>query len=447
MSHSSSRLSRPVALAAAAAVFAALASFDIGTAAQAPAGGAAAQDPAGPPPGARGQGRGGRQGGVGAAPAGRGANVLGEGPWDLDTEEAPIRVTVVTRDLQYPWGMAFIPDGSMLVTERPGRLRVIRNGVLDPTPIEGVPEVRAAVLGGLLDIALHPRFGENRLLYLSYSKPGDPDAAKASVAVARARWDGGPRLTDVTDIFVAQPFFGGQGTPRGCCGQGPPDGSYGSRLAFDRDGYLYVTIGDRNYGEMAQDPAMHWGKILRLRDDGSVPPDNPFVGREGYRPEIYSLGHRNPLGLHVHPVTGELWSTEFGPRGGDELNRVEAGKNYGWMLVTEGMHYTGEEAERGRNNVPGMEDPVLFWVPVINPGNLIFYNGDRFPAWKGDMLMGSMIRLVVRARFDAEGRPVHQERILDELRQRIRDVREGPDGLIYLLTDENAGAMLRIEPR
>jgi aldose sugar dehydrogenase len=441
-----SRAFPAAALVPAVALFTIVAASAIDTSAQAPpaVGAAAAQEQ--DAPGARGGGRGGRGQGGGQA-TGRGANVLGEGPWDLDTEEARIRVTVVTRDLVSPWGMAFLPDGGMLVTERPGRLRVIRNGVLDPAPIEGVPEVRAAVLGGLLDIALHPRFAENRLLYLTYSKPGDPDPAKASLAVARARWDGGPRLTDVTDIFVAQPYFGGADQPRGCCGQGPADGSYGSRLAFDRDGYLYVTVGDRNFGEMAQDPSVHWGKILRLRDDGSVPPDNPFVGREGYRPEIYSLGHRNPLGLHFHPETGELWSTEFGPRGGDELNRIEKGKNYGWILVSEGMHYTGDEAARGRNRVPGMEDPVLFWVPVINPGNLIFYTGDKFPAWKGDMLMGSMIRLVVRARFDEQGRPVHQERILGELRQRIRDVREGPDGLIYLLTDETAGAMLRIEPR
>jgi glucose/arabinose dehydrogenase len=197
---------------------------------------------------------------------------------------------------------------------------------------------------------------------------------------------------------------------------------------------------------MSQNPATHIGKILRLRDDGTVPPDNPFVGRAGYKPEIYTLGHRNPLGLTIHPTTGDMWSTEFGPRGGDELNRIEAGKNYGWILVTEGEHYNNEPSAKGKNSVPGMEDPVLFWSPSINPGNLIFYEGDRFPAWKGNMLMAAMSRSVLRATFDAQGKPTGQERMFTELKQRFRDVRMGPDGFIYLLTDETAGAVLRIEP-
>jgi glucose/arabinose dehydrogenase len=345
--------------------------------------------------------------------------------------------------------MAFLPDGSMLITERPGRLRVFRNRALDPTPIEGLPQIRAVSLGGLLDIALHPRFAENRLIYLAYSKPGSEDPARATTAVLRARWDGGAALTDVRDILVADAYHGGaRGTPQPqrCCGQGPADGSYGSRLVFDRAGFLYVTLGDRNYGEKSQDPMSHIGKILRLRDDGTVPPDNPFVGKEGYKPEIFTLGHRNPLGLTIHPVTGELWSTEFGPRGGDELNRIQAGKNYGWILVTEGTHYNQEPAAKGKNSVPGMEDPVLFWIPSINPGNLLFYNGDKFPSWKGNMLMAAMSQSVLRATFDAQGKPAGQERMFTDLRQRFRDVRLGPDGFIYLLTDENAGALLRIEP-
>jgi len=185
---------------------------------------------------------------------------------------------------------------------------------------------------------------------------------------------------------------------------------------------------------------------VRIRDDGTIPTDNPFVGKEGYKPDLYTIGHRNPLGLTIHPVTHELWSTEFGPRGGDELNRIQAGKNYGWILVTEGQHYNGEPTARGKNSVPGMEDPVLFWVPSINPGNLAFYEGDKFPAWRGDLLMAAMSRSLLRASFDAAGKPVGQERMLTELQQRLRDVRQGPDGLIYLLTDETAGAMLRIEP-
>ena len=387
-------------------------------------------------PGGRGQGRG----------RGRGAVALGDGPWDVVAGGAKIHMTVVTKGLDHPWGLAFIPNGDMLVTERGGRLRVIRNGVLDLTPITGLPPIRAAVLGGLMDIALHPRFAENRLIYLTYSKPGAEDPAKATTAVLRARWDGGPALSDVKDIFLAEPWYGGRGGPARCCGQGPSDGSYGSRLVFDRAGFLYVTIGDRNYGELSQDPTADIGKIVRLRDDGTVPPDNPFVGRSGYRPEIYTLGHRNPLGLTIHPVTGELWSTEFGPRGGDELNRIQAGKNYGWILITNGLHYNGESVARGANSVPGFEDPVLFWAPSINPGNITFYNSDKIPEWKGSMLMAAMSRSLLRATFDAQGNPTNQERMLTDLSQRFRDVRTGPDGFVYLLTDETAGAVLRIEP-
>jgi aldose sugar dehydrogenase len=420
----------------------------MGAVQQQPAAGAAGQPaaPQGTPPGqGQRQGRG-RGAGGGGGGGGRGAAPLGDGPWDFGSGADRVQVTVVTKGLDHPWGMAFLPDGSMLVTERAGRLRVVRKGVLDPTPISGLPQIRAVSLGGLLDIALHPKFAENRLIYFTYSKPGTEEPAKATLAVGRARWDGGAALTDFKDIFIAEPYFGGRGVPARCCGQGPADGSYGSRLAFDKAGYLYVTSGDRNYGEQSQEPGSDIGKILRLKDDGTIPPDNPFVGKAGYRPEIYTLGHRNPLGLVFHPVTGELWSTEFGPRGGDELNRIEAGKNYGWILITNGMHYNGEPTARGANSVPGFEDPVLFWVPSINPGNLIFYSGDKFPAWKGNMFMAAMTRSVLRATFDDKGRPTGQERMLTELNQRFRDVRQGPDGFIYLLTDETAGAMLRMEP-
>jgi glucose/arabinose dehydrogenase len=373
---------------------------------------------------------------------------LGEGPWDFATEEHAIHVAVVTKGLDHPWGMAFLPDGDMLLTERPGRLRVLRDGQLDPTPIGGLPPIRAAIIGGLLDIALHPDFEKNRLVYFSYSKPDAAEPSLATTAVARARWDGGSMLADVEDVFVADSWYSPAiaGENNRCCGQGPADGSYGSRIVFDRAGFLYVTIGDRNWGEKAQDPTSHLGKIVRIRDDGTIPEDNPFAGREGYKADLYTIGHRNPLGLTIHPRTGELWETEFGPRGGDELNHIEAGKNYGWILVTEGAHYNGDPTVLGKNGAPGMVDPVLFWAPSINPGNLAFYNGRRLRAWRGDMLMAAMGRTLLRVRFDSAGKPVHQERMLTELGQRLRDVRVGPDGFIYVLTDETAGAMLRIEP-
>jgi glucose/arabinose dehydrogenase len=404
--------------------------------------------PAAPPA----AGRGGRGGGGG----GRGGPApLGDGPWDFTSGQEKMLVTVVTKGVDHPWGLAFIPDGSMLVTERPGRLRVIRNGVLDPTPITGLPQIRATSLGGLLDITLHPQFAQNRLVYFTYSKPGAEDPAKAALAVGRGRWDGGPALTDVKDVFVAQPNMGGRGGPQPvrCCGQGPIDASYGSRIVFGRDGMLYITSGDRNYGEMSQDTSNHIGKIIRVRDDGTVPPDNPFVGREGYAPEIWSLGHRNPLGLAIHPVTGELWSTEFGPRGGDELNRIQKGKNYGWILITNGEHYNMEPAKLGKNSIPGYEDPVLWWGASYNPGNLAFYNGDKFPTWKGSYFMATMSAAgqggphLLRVPFDAQGKPSGaQEKMLTELGQRLRDVRVGPDGFLYVLTDVTAGAVLKIEP-
>ena len=423
---------------------------------------ATGQQPAAPRGQAQGRGApGGAAGGGGGGGGGRGAAApFGDGPWDLGEGPNRMHITVVTKGLDHPWALAFVPGGDMLVTERPGRLRVIRKGVLDPTPIKGLSPIRAVSLGGLMDIALHPRFAENRLIYITYSKPGtgpsgfptndsdgfEEDPTKSALAVARMRWDGGGTVTDFKDIFLAQPYYGGRGTPQRCCGQGPADASYGSRIAFDKAGFLYITSGDRNYGELSQDPGNDIGKILRLKDDGTIPSDNPFIGRAGYRPELYTIGHRNPLGLVFDPVTGDLWSSEFGPNGGDEVNRIQAGKNYGWILITNGRHYNGEATARGANGVPGFEDPVLFWAPSINPGNLLFYNGDKFPAWKGNMLMATMTRSLLRATFDAQGKPLSQERMLTDLGQRFRDVRESADGYIYLLTDETAGAVLKIEP-
>jgi glucose/arabinose dehydrogenase len=426
-------------VSAVAAVFAFVAMVASGSSAaqQAPAGGVQPAAPA--PPAAA--GRGARGGGRGPAPV----DTLGAGPWDLGTGRGRFRVTVVTRNVDRPWGIAFLPDGNMLVTERPGRLRVIRNGVLDPTPLGPLPAIAAAGLGGLLDVALHPQFAQNRLIYLTYSKPGEGEG-NATTAVMRARWDGGPTLTDVKDILVTDGWHGGPNSPQGI---GPASGSFGSRLAFDRNGLLYVTTGDRNYPPFSQDPANHNGKILRIRDDGSVPPDNPFVGRAGYKPEIYTLGHRNPLGLAIHPVTGDLWSTEQGPQGGDELNLIQAGRNYGWARVSLGRNYDGTRVGEGFT-APGLEEPVVFWVPAIAISGLSFYDGDKFPAWRGNAFVGGMRnntgQHVQRVQFNQQGLPTGRELLMGELRQRIREVKPGPDGFIYALTDEPFGAVLRLEP-
>jgi len=446
------------ALVMASAAFATLAG-NVGLAQQAPApaAGAVAQAPAavacvGPPPAPRGQGQGqGRGGGRGP---GANARPLGDGPWDYQAGGMRYRVTVVTKNVVNPWGIAFLPDGDLLITERnslpsggPGCLRVIRKGVLDPTPIRGLPDMLATGLGGLMDVSLHPRFAENRLIYLTYSKKGPGGGNDATTAVMRGRWDGGSTLTDVKDILVTNGWHGGPGSPQGI---GPATGSYGSRLAWDKAGMLYVTTGDRNYVQFSQDPMNHNGKILRIRDDGSVPPDNPFVGKPGYLPEIYTLGHRNPLGLWYRESTGELWSTEEGPQGGDELNLIQAGKNYGWAIASLGRNYDGTIVGKGFT-APGVEDPAVFWVPAIAISGLSFYDGDKFPAWKGQAFVGAMRagtgQFVARVTFNPKGLPTGRDHgLLADLRQRIREVKPGPDGLIYALTDEAAGAVLRIEP-
>jgi glucose/arabinose dehydrogenase len=381
------------------------------------------------------------------APAARGpfqSPPLGQGPWDLKTETGPVHVSVVARGLDHPWGLAFLPDGAMLVTERVGRLRVIRDGRLDPRPVAGLPDLMPTGLGGLMDVALDPHFASNHLVYLTYTKPA-PERRNSTVAVWRARWDGG-ELKDGHDIFVADAWYGAGPLPKRCCGQGPSFGSYGSRLAFDKAGYLYVTLGDRNYGEMVQDPSNDFGKIVRLYPNGGVPKDNPWVGQAGHRPEVWTTGHRNPLGLFYDRKTGKLWESEFGPHGGDEINLIEKGRNYGWIDVTQGKHYNNEPA-KGVKDVPGMTDPVIAFIPEsINPGNLVVYHGSRFPAWKGNILMGTMTRSLWRGTLDGKDHVVGQERMLTELGQRLRDTRVGPDGDLYLLTDETDGAVLKVEP-
>jgi aldose sugar dehydrogenase len=373
-----------------------------------------------------------------AAPLGVPVATLGDGPWVIDTaEQHKIRLTVVTKGLANPWSVAWLPDGNLLVTERPGRLRIIRNGVLDPQPIAGVPMVKAQRLSGLMDVVLHPQFAENRFVYLTYNK-GREDGLMATV-LARARFDG-KALTDLRDLYVAEPWWDGAG------------GS-ASRIVFGRDGMLYMSTGSGGGANAVhgQDTTITKGKILRLRDDGTVPADNPFVGKPKFRPEIFSYGHRNTLGLIAHPVTGELWNTENGPNGGDEINIVKAGKNYGWPVVSMGRDYAGPW--QGRFEKDGMEGPLVYWVPAIASSGLAIYTGDRFPAWKGNAFVGAMrvgeipgTGHLQRIVFNPKGEEIRREILLWDLHQRIRDVRQGPDGLLYLLTDEANGALLRIEP-
>jgi len=372
--------------------------------------------------------------GIPVAPRGLAARPLPDKPMVFDTAEGQkIRVVVVTKELEYPWSAAFLPNGDMLVTERAGRLRIIRNGVLDPLPIPGGPAAYFAgesgmpgAVHGYMDIALHPQFAQNRLLYLTYTKP--LDEKRRTVALARGRFDG-HALTDVRDIFVL-------------------DEAGTSRIAFGRDNTIYMTT----TGKDPQDPNTQGGKVLRLRDDGSIPPDNPFVGQAGHKPEVYTLGHRSSLGLALNPGTGEMWQNENGPNGGDEINILKPGKNYGWPIVSYGRTYPGPW-QSGTPRHDGFEPPVVYWMPAIAVSGMVFYTGDKFPKWKGDIFVGSLrtgeipgTGHIERILFNEKMEELRREALLRELRQRIRDVRQGPDGLIYLLTDEKPGAVLRIEP-
>jgi glucose/arabinose dehydrogenase len=357
-------------------------------------------------------------------------------PQVYETADLKIRVEKVADGLANPWSLAWLPNGDLLITERAGRLRVFRNGALDPEPIAGVPEVRITLLGGLLDVLPHPNFAQNQILYLTYAKGGEGNLA--TTALSRARLDG-KTLKDVKEIFVAENW---SNSPT----------NFGGRMVFGRDGKLFLTIGERQEPDRAQDPMLHGGKVLRLNDDGTAPADNPFSGKTGYLPQIYSVGHRSPQGLAVHPTTGELWENEHGPLGGDEINIVRAGLNYGWPLVTYGKDYDGTVISESSTRA-GLEPPFLFWVPSIAISGLSFYTGDKLAAWRGNAFVGSMMEgrtratgHVQRITFSDDGQPIQREPILAQLRQRIRDVRPGPDGLLYVLTDQNPGALLRIEP-
>lgn len=350
------------------------------------------------------------------------------------TEKAAVRVATVAGGLEHPWGLAFLPGGGMLVTERPGRLRLVSAAGAVSEPIQGVPRVDARGQGGLLDVALDPDFGRNRLVYLSYSEPGE---GGNSTAVARGTLSDDARaLLNVKVVFQQKPKVQSRL-------------HFGSRLVFDRAGNLYVTLGERSdpqFRTRAQDLTSHFGKVVRIRPDGSVPPDNPFVGKAGALPEIWSYGHRNPQGAALHPTTGALWLNEHGPRGGDEVNVPQPGKNYGWPVVTYGVNYDGTPVGTGQQKAAGMEDPVHQWTPVIAASGMAFYTADLIPGWKGSLFNGGLVcRCVARLELDGN-RVAREERLFADLGHRIRDVRQGPDGALYLLTDDDRGEILRVAP-
>ena len=349
------------------------------------------------------------------------------------------RVVTVAEGLDHPWSMAWLPNGDLLVTERAGRLRIVRDGMLLPEPVSGVPRVRVRGQGGLLEVLPHPDFATNRLLYLSIAKPND-DESLATTAIVRGRLEG-DRLVDVEEIFEAKAWATG-------------NAHFAGRMVFDRDGYLYLSVGDRGEtpnlmaGHPAQSLSQHQGTVVRLHDDGRVPADNPFVGEAGAMPEIWSYGHRNPQGLAVHPQTGEVWENEHGPRGGDEVNLIQKGINYGWPVVSYGINYDGS-VYSNETHRQETESPRWTWVPSIATSGMLFYSGDRFPWWRGSLFVGGLVGEQL-ARLTLEGaRVVSSETLLPGTLGRIRDVRQGPDGLIYLAVDDRRGQLtpvVRLEP-
>ena len=348
---------------------------------------------------------------------------------DIRSEEHAFRIARLVQELDHPWSVAFLPDGRMLVTERPGRLRVVSGGKLDPQPIAGLPEVVAQGQGGLFDIVLHPRFSENSLVYFSYNGRG-PGGSGTELARAKLV---GTRLENVQVLFRQDP-------------KGRSGLHFGGRIVFDRQGFVYLTLGERGEMQRAQRTDDHAGSVIRLHDDGRVPADNPFVGRAGWKPEKFDLGHRNQQGAALHPQTGLLWTHEHGPQGGDEINVIRPGLNHGWPVITYGVNYViGTKIGEGTAK-EGMTQPLYYWVPSIAPSGMAFYTGDRFPKWKNDLFVGALKdRMLVRLKLDGE-KVVKEERLLQGVLGRIRDVRVGPDGLIYLLTDESPGVLARLEP-
>ena len=348
----------------------------------------------------------------------------------FDSEQHDFRLVRVVQGLEQPWSLAFLPDGRMLVTEKAGRLRMVAGGKLLAEPIAGLPQVTVHGQGGLHDVALHPEFERNGWVYLAYAARG---ADGVGTELARGRL-AGRRLEDVQVLF--------RQSPKGRRGQ-----HFGGRIVFDRAGFVYLTLGDRGEMPRAQRPDDHAGSVIRLHDDGRVPRDNPFAGKPGWKPEKFTLGNRNMQGAALHPGTGVLWTHEHGPQGGDEVNVMRAGANYGWPVVTYGVNYViGTKIGEGTHKA-GMQQPIHYWVPSIAPSGMAFYAGERFPRWRGNLFVGALRdRMLVRLELDGE-KVVKEERLLKDAIGRIRDVRTGPDGLIYLLTDDSDGVLARLEPR
>jgi glucose/arabinose dehydrogenase len=345
------------------------------------------------------------------------------------SDEHSFRVVQLVQGLEQPWSLAFLPDGRMLVTEKAGRLRMVSGGRLEPQPIAGLPPVTVHGQGGLHDVALHPQYEKNRLIYLAYAARG---ADGVGTELARGRLEG-HRLEDVQVLF--------RQSPKGRAGQ-----HFGGRIVFDRAGFVYLTLGDRGERDRAQKPDDHAGSVIRLHDDGRVPADNPFVGKAGWKPEKFTVGNRNMQGAALHPQTGALWTHEHGPQGGDEVNVMRAGVNYGWPVITYGVNY-GIGSRIGEGNAKaGMEQPIHYWVPSIAPSGMAFYTGEQFPRWRGNLFVGALRdQMLVRLQLDG-AKVVKEERMLKNALGRIRDVRAGPDGFLYLLTDDSNGALVRLEP-
>jgi len=351
----------------------------------------------------------------------------------LKTQKAEVTVETVARGLENPWGLAFLPDGRMLVTERPGRLRVVAaNGQLSEPLNLGALRIAARGQGGLLDIALDPAFAQNRLVYMTYAE--DRGEGRAGTSIAKARLNqAGTGLENVQVIFRQEPAHTGRN-------------HFGSRIVFDREGHMYVALGDRfDLREQAQNLANHIGKVIRITTDGKPAPGNPFLEREGARPEIWSMGHRNVQSAALNPQSGALWTVEHGARGGDEVNIPQRGRNYGWPVITYGVDYSGAKIGEGTAK-PGLEQPAYYWDPSIAPSGMAFYTGDKFPAWRGSILVGALSGKLV-SRLETNGDQVTgEERMLQQLGERIRDVRQGPDGFVYLLTDASQGRLIRLKP-
>lgn len=373
-------------------------------------------------------------GGIPVAPAGFEPLPIPAEPIEFDTAEVMrIRVVPIARQLVNPWSLTFLPDSSILVTEKEGRLRIIRNGVLDPKPIPGAPAVRVQGRSGLMEVVLHPQFATNRFIYFTYIKRIDDK--QTALTLARGRFDGSA-VSELTDIFT--------------CGAGV---SGPSRLAWGRDGKLFMTTPSSGNGSSSQDPNSYAGKVLRLNDDGTAPADNPFSGRAGHKPEIYTLGHRNSLGLVVHPATGVMWQHEMGPNGGDKINVLKPGANYGWPIVSLGRSYPGPW-QSPTFSKEGFESPVVYWMPSISLSGMTIYTGSKLPKWKGDIFVGGqrtgeipgtghLERVLVNEKLEE----LRRESLLVPLRLRIRDVRQGPDDLLYVIVDHDQnGGILRIEP-